>query len=588
MVLTEEYLVKDRYVKFTFIFCVLSWGNPMNIARNMRTKKLEYASSSIYDYGQYVCERCGGRVILILPKRNTPHFKHCKGEADPDCEYYAFVIANEGYAASFGLKEEGLDLYLKESNKMWQLVLYLPEFNNDDIESIGLDKIFDINFMVDNKSLVKAEHLWPGNNGCLCDVAPHEARYNVACNKDDIDIDTNRWIQGAEGIASGGVFFCGAINGGKRIPFGRGIELESIVYLITKVNTLKINVDDWPNDIEYEELHQNNNWCAWKVYLPKTESWELKSWLMKFGYRIAKNDYKLKLLWPIPSNFTPDGVLVIYNNTLFLSLMTSNYERIIAIQHEHKDKKSLYYINGLGKGEVKLLELKSLDLGVHNFYIKTDLLLTIKVENPPVALKDDKYASLNIIDSQKKSRISYFLQDDSEIKLKSAYHGCSIDNAIIEIIGPAELKLEIYNEKDYIIRSIREYRLPFRVNDFSQLLNLEEADALVFNLKGFGHFRLVLNELCESNKSIDKMVVLKAIYDIKKFIYFRGELISVEVYSLVLRLEKIALKNVKSEKELRILLKVLEEVKQQRKVSYELYLALQRIYISFISLGEDI
>ena len=214
-----------------------------------------------------------------------------------------------------------LPLLFKEWEDAWQLQLVLPALPKSFLASfVSTDAVLDTlercGFRVDQTHLVQAMRLWPGRGDAACDIEPHQDPYKVEPTglwPDQWALTA--WTRGADGLRGAGTLFAGPELGGLCLRRGEPIFPGGSCFLVARHDpgdlvagaaVLRI-----PPDLRPRELPPREAWSAWELHIPTQVHQPVHEWFLGMGHPIGEPVWRLHLLSPPPSSYSPSGLPIV-------------------------------------------------------------------------------------------------------------------------------------------------------------------------------------------------------------------------------------------------------------------------------------
>lgn len=478
----------------------------MDIAQNRRTSEVVFAKDISFDNGIYVCKNCGVPVIFIKSQYLKPHFKHAKGKASEECKY-----ASKYYIEQINAYEAlGLELRIAIIEDNWKIYLYLPEFQKEAFEDIGLEKLQNKKLIIDDSTTISLIKLWPGKKGFLCEVKPHSFNYKVECNNALPNSNLTNWTKGSKGLDASGVFFRNPMDGGRRLQFGATIRPDNTIYLIGNENKLAVSEALWPKDLNRKRLATQQGWCAWEIYIPQKVSTEIQLWLKQFGYSICKIGYKMELVWPLPYSKYKDNTIVISSNNVIINVTALKNSEHDVLFHKYGLKVEYCALTKFTNAS-RIFCFRNLGSGLHSFLIDrfSD---SIEIFIDRISIDKVKYSFHDIIIKICEQTFSYNpLNPEGS---QSALYTCLNDKAplTLSVKGYEGLMVRVLLKHDLVIKKHLAGRLPLNIDNIFALIGYA-PDSIILDFGGFGFFKIDIQGLKKDATSIADMMCAMSLLD---------------------------------------------------------------------------
>jgi len=476
----------------------------MDIAQNRRTGEIVFAKNVHYDNGVYICKNCGVPVVFIRSGYFRPHFKHARGKASEDCEYYSKFYIEQGNV----YESLGLELRLSVEDNDWDLNIYLPEFAKNALDIIGLENFYSICFIIDDVAKISSSNLWPGKKGFLCKVKPHVYDYKVNCDNSIPNFSLSDWTRGSKGLNAKGEFFMNPLDGGKRLHSGATIRPGDTVYLIANENKLPVQEKSWPHGIVKKRLTGQQSWYTWEICIPISVSTDIQLWLQKFDYSIRNLGYKMELAWPMPYRKHRDDTAVIDSNNVALNITPLKINAFGVLFHKYGSNIEKCSISGFTKAS-KMFCFKNIGDGLHSFFIDRFS------DNINLFVERKLSYNLGFIDNNIRIKISdqtfdYNPSDPEGIQNIFYNHNNNMHMTLC-IIGYEGLNVRVLFEQGFIIKKQLNVKLPVNFENIFSLVDYM-PNAIILDFGGFGFFKInIESEKREATNSNDIMNIINLI-----------------------------------------------------------------------------
>ncbi len=477
----------------------------MDIALNRLTGLTEFAKNVKYDNGNYLCKICSAPVVWVNSSLQKPHFRHFRGQASSDCEYYTSIYLQQNLC-----NEEnqviGLKFKLDVKYDTWALYLYLPEFRKDDIDTIGISGFHDIKFMIDNKYLVDSANLWPGKRGFLCNVSPHSNEYNVKLFSGNIDFDFSNWLIGAKGLDPSGIFFRHPLDGGWIIRTGDTIDTSNTLYLLAHNDFVAVPVSKWPETINRKELNMIDDWRVWEINFPEEINEDIVLWLKKFDYSLLAMGYKIELMWPTPYSMYSDGSFVIDSENVLLNIRCIGVYDDAVLFHKHDNGIESYMLDGFVNKSMTLC-LNDLKQGLHRFFIDR-FSNSIDIIISPKNLTENYMGYFGVC-IKIGDQIFNYCPYESEIQHEVVVNAQDETKPIsLEISGKEGMKIRVQFQQNLLVKHVINAKTPLRIDNISELTMIN-VDAIILDFLGIGVLKINFLECkFESIGKADEVIIL--------------------------------------------------------------------------------
>lgn len=483
----------------------------MDIAVNSLTGQIVYANKIEYDNGYYKCKKCNAPVIWVNSRVQRSHFRHLRGEASDDCDYYSRIYMQQDLC-DFEYQSQGLPIVLDCQYDDWNLLLQLPEFDKYDVDRIGINNFYDLKFQVDDCTLVESAKLWPGKKGFLCDILPHSYDYKVECISDIENFDFSTWTIGAKGLDPSGVFFKHPAEGGNRIRIGKSIDINSTIFLLAHDDLISVQEAQWPSSLKVRKLNKKQDWCIWEIQIPNNLNEDISHWLGKFKYYFVDSGFKLDLLWPTPYLKENDGSFCIDSNGIILNIINQSSQTNILLFHLYNNQIETYRLENFVNNS-KTLCLENLKHGFHRIFIdRYSNTIDLNIQ-PKASLSFNKEVSIGASLLLRNKIISFNLNEnycEQEIVLENEINDYQMG---LDIIGLNGMQVRVLFESGLFVRHIIYEHIPSRINNIFDIIKFS-FDSITFDFIGYGLLRLNFNK--NKMKTMDLIDQRNIIWLLKK------------------------------------------------------------------------
>jgi hypothetical protein len=313
-------------------------------------------------YGMiYTCPYCGAKVIKVEGKKQSPHFRHERGQVSENCELYIKSLTSSFNPNDYSTILNRPFITFEPSSEDWKLFIKFPYLTTS--QAAKCDR-YNLHFKIkcnEMNSYISSAQLWLNSSDNKLQIIPKNG-YSFSFERQDyqdcyykLGLNWPKYIQGFKN----NIYLFQLINNEFCMMEPRELSLNDTFYMMSREKV------KFPNELHVETLNKKYGWFAYKLQLPSLLTDELIGWFQQLGYCLKPPYYYLDILKPSTFGRKNNAILIEDRECIIQISFRDFTQQIYTLVHILPDYTSKEYL--LSDRYFKLALNKE---GFHTFYIK--------------------------------------------------------------------------------------------------------------------------------------------------------------------------------------------------------------------------